>query len=114
MQHLRRIWRADLPWLLRLDQSAYLLQPFLQALIGIAFAVSIVLVVLDVASFWGDGGWWQLAFFFVLGYGGVVLGCIARGARAGQGGILRSLLIVPLYAAYSWLIWPVLARGSAS
>ena len=65
------------------------------------------------ADFWGDTRWWQLLFFFVLGYGGVALGCIARGAHSGAGGILRSLLLMPFYAAYSWLIWPVLARAAA-
>jgi 1,2-diacylglycerol 3-beta-glucosyltransferase len=49
----------------------------------------------------------------VLGFGGVVLGCVARGAQRGVGGILLSLLIVPVYAAYSWLIWPVLFRAGA-
>ena len=64
------------------------------------------------AGFWGGGGWWQLLFFFILGAGGVTLGCIARGARTGFSGILCSFLIVPIYAAYTWLIWPVLARAA--
>ena len=35
------------------------------------------------ASFWTDGPWWQLAFFYLLGFGGTMLGCVA--ARAGDG-----------------------------
>ncbi len=31
---------------------------------------------------------------------------------AGVGGVLRSLLVVPAYAAYSWLIWPVIASAA--
>jgi len=113
MSHLGGMARLDRPWLVRLDLVAYLLMPVMQALVGVAFAASIVLAIFDVANFWGDGGWWQLLFFFVLGFGGVVLGCVARGAQRGVGGILLSLLIVPVYAAYSWLIWPVLFRAGA-
>ena len=113
MGQLDEMAKLDRPWPVRLDQIGYLLQPVFQALVGIAFAVSIVFAVFGVASFWGDDDWWMLAAFFLLGYGGVVLGCVARGAGTGAGGFIRSLLVVPVYAAYSWLIWPVLARATA-
>jgi cellulose synthase/poly-beta-1,6-N-acetylglucosamine synthase-like glycosyltransferase len=113
MAHLGLAWRAKLPLLVRLDLVAYLLQPVFQALVGVAFAASIVLWIFDVADFWGDHGWIQLLFFFFLGYGGVLLGCIARGARRGPAGIAFNLLITPVYAAYSWLIWPVLASAAS-
>lgn len=113
MDQLGGMVRLDRPWLVRLDLVGYLLMPVLQAIVGVAFAASIILAVFDVAGFWGDNGLWQLLFFFVLGFGGVALGCIARGAQWGIGGILRSLLIVPVFAAYSWLIWPVLFRAGA-
>jgi cellulose synthase/poly-beta-1,6-N-acetylglucosamine synthase-like glycosyltransferase len=112
MSHLGGMARLRRPWLVRLDLIAYLLTPVFQALIGVAFAVSIVFAVFDVAAFWGDTHWWQLLFFLVLGYGGVLLGCIARGARRGLPGILLGILIVPVYAAYSWLIWPVMVRAA--
>ncbi len=112
MAHLGAAWRADLPWLVRLDLVAYLLQPVMQALVGVAFAASIFLAIFNVANFWGDDGWWQLAFFFLLGFGGIMLGCIARGAQNGAAGIARNLLIAPVYAAYAWIIWPVLARAT--
>lgn len=112
MSHLGAVARLERPWLERFDLIGYLLMPVIQAYIGIAFVTSIFLAIFDVADFWGDGGWWQLLFFFVLGYGGVVLGCIARGARNGPAGIAASLLVVPVYAAYTWLIWPVLARAA--
>jgi hypothetical protein len=99
--------------LVRADQIAYLLQPAFQALVGVAFVASIFLAIFDVADYWGRDGWWTLLFFFLLGYGGILLGCIARGARTGARGILVSVLIVPVYAAYSWLIWPALARAAA-
>jgi cellulose synthase/poly-beta-1,6-N-acetylglucosamine synthase-like glycosyltransferase len=112
MSHLGAVARANLPVVRRLDLLLYLLQPALQAIVGVAFVASIVLAILDVADYWGDSLWWQLLFFFVLGYGGVALGCIARGARTGAAGVLRSILIIPVYAAYSWLLWPVLVRAT--
>ena len=112
MRHLGGMARLRRPWLVRLDLIAHLLMPAIQAVIGVAFFLSILLLITGVASFWGSGGWWQLLFFLILGAGGVTLGCIARGARTGLSGILRSLLIVPIYAAYTWLIWPVLARAA--
>ena len=112
MAHLGATWRAELPLPVRLDLVAYLLQPVIQAVVGVAFALSIVFAIFDVANFWDDSGWIQLLFFFLLGYGGVTLGCIARGAGRGSAGIAISLLIIPVYAAYSWLIWPVLARAA--
>ncbi len=112
MSHLGSIWRADLGLGRRIDLVLYLLQPALQAVVGAAFAASILLAVFDVADFWGSGGWWQILFFFMLGYGGVVLGCIARGARSGLVGVMKGVLIAPVYAAYSWLLWPVLLRAA--
>jgi cellulose synthase/poly-beta-1,6-N-acetylglucosamine synthase-like glycosyltransferase len=112
MQHIGQMAGLHRPLLVRLDLVAYLLQPAFQALVGVAFLASIFLAIFDVADYWGRNGWAQLLFFFVLGYGGITLGCIARGARTGFLGILRSLLIVPIYAAYSWLIWPALARAA--
>jgi cellulose synthase/poly-beta-1,6-N-acetylglucosamine synthase-like glycosyltransferase len=112
MAHLGGMARLERPWLVRLDLIAYLLMPVFQAFVGVAFAVSVVLAIFDVAGFWGNNGWWLLVVFFVLGFGGVVLGCIARGARRGPAGILISLLIVPVYAAYSWLTWPAIGRAA--
>ena len=112
MAHLGRMRRAELPFLVRLDLIAYLLQPVMQAVVGIAFVASIILWIFDVADFWGDNGWIQLLFFFLLGYGGVLLGCLARGVARGPVGLAVSLLVVPVYAAYTWMIWPVLARAA--
>ena len=56
--------------------------------------------------------WWQLAFFYALGFGGVMLGCIARGAAHGFWPALRGILVAQVYAFYSWLLWPVLIRAT--
>lgn len=114
MSQLGRMWRSDLPFLLRLDLVAYLLQPVMQAVVGVAFVASIVLAVTGEAAFWGDQDWWILVGFFVLGFGGVALGTIARGVdQGGIGGLVRGVLLIPVSAAYSWLLWPVLTRATA-
>ena len=113
MGHLGAMWRLDRPWYVRFDLVAYLLLPAIHAVVGVAFVASIVLAITGVAEFWGNSDWWVLVFFFLLGYGGVLMGCIARGARKGIPGILRGILLAPVYAAYTWLLWPVLARAAA-
>ena len=55
---------------------------------------------------------WTLVFFYLLGFGGVIMGCVARGAPDGVGGILRGVLVAQVYALYSWLLWPVLVRST--
>jgi len=113
MAHLGTMWRLDRPWYVRFDLVAYLLLPAIHAVVGVAFVASIVLAITGVANFWGDNDWWVLIFFFLLGYGGVMMGCIARGASRGAFGIVRGILLAPIYAAYTWLLWPVLARAAA-
>lgn len=112
MGHLGAMWGLDRPWYVRFDLVAYLLLPAVHAVVGVAFFASIVLAVTGTARFWGDQDWWVLIFFFLLGYGGVLMGCIARGASFGPLGIVRGIFLAPIYAAYTWLLWPVLARAA--
>ena len=112
MGQLGAMWRLDRPWYVRFDLVAYLLLPAIHAVVGVAFLASIVLAITGVAGFWGSSDWWELLFFFLLGYGGVLMGCIARGAQQGPAGIARGILLAPVYAAYTWLLWPVLARAA--
>jgi cellulose synthase/poly-beta-1,6-N-acetylglucosamine synthase-like glycosyltransferase len=112
MAHLGRIARADLPLLVRLDLIAYLLQPAMQALVGVSFAVSIVFAAFGVAEFFGEHDWFVIAALFILGFGGILLGCVARGIERGVRGVVVGLLIVPVVSAYAWLIWPVLTAAA--
>ncbi len=41
------------------------------------------------------------------------MGCIARGASYGPLGIVRGIFLAPIYAAYTWLLWPVSPRAAA-
>ena len=106
------VWRARVSLIARLDLLTYLLTPLWQTIVGASLIVALVLAILDVAPFWGDLVWWQLLFFYLLGFGGVLMGCIARGASRGVRGVLVGLLVAQIYAFYTWLLWPVLVRAA--
>ena len=109
---LRVVRHAPVSLVARLDQFTYLLMPIWQAVVGASLIGSLVLWAIGEVDFWDGGPLWQLAFFYVLGVGGVVLGCVARGAPRGLRGILGGLLVAQAYAFYSWLLWPVLVRAT--
>ena len=109
---LRVVVQAPVGLVARLDQFTYLLMPFWQAVVGASLIGSLVLWATGDVGFWDGGPLWQLVFFYVLGVGGVVLGCVARGAPRGFRGILGGLLVAQAYAFYSWLLWPVLVRST--
>jgi cellulose synthase/poly-beta-1,6-N-acetylglucosamine synthase-like glycosyltransferase len=111
MGHIHDVSRMQRSWLVRADQVTNLLQPALQATVGLAFIASIFLFAFGVVGFWGDNNWLVLGSFFLLGFGGVALGALARGLRRGGWSIVTSLLAMPLYAAYAWMIFPVLASA---
>lgn len=97
----------------RVETVAYLLMPFWQAIIGAGMLVALYLLITDQAQVWSDNSFWQLAFFYLLGFGGTVMGAIASRAHEGPVGWLKGFLIGQVYAFYSWMIWPVLLRSSA-
>ncbi|MGH2924361.1 MAG: glycosyltransferase family 2 protein [Solirubrobacterales bacterium] len=106
------VWRARVPLIARVELLAYLLMPLWQTLIGATLVAAVALALTGVAAFWIDGPWWQLAFFYVLGFGGTMLGCVAARAADGPLGYLRGILIAQIYAFYSWILWPVLIRSA--
>jgi 1,2-diacylglycerol 3-beta-glucosyltransferase len=109
---LGAIWRSNLPFIPRLEQTAYLLLPFMQGLIGLTLLAAIGLAAFGDVPFWGGGPWWQLAFFYLLGFGGTIMGCVARGRPEGAWGMFKGYVLAHLYAFYSWLLWPVLVRSA--
>ena len=76
------VWRAPVARLARLESLAYLLMPLWQGGVGATLVAALALAV-GSFPFWGNGPWWQLLFFYLLGFGGTVLGCVA--ARSGRG-----------------------------
>jgi 1,2-diacylglycerol 3-beta-glucosyltransferase len=109
---LRVVFEAPVSLVARLDQFTYLLMPFWQAVVGASLVGSLILWATGEVDFWDGGPLWQLAFFYVLGVGGVILGCVARGGPRGLRGILAGLLVAQAYAFYTWLLWPVLVRST--
>jgi cellulose synthase/poly-beta-1,6-N-acetylglucosamine synthase-like glycosyltransferase len=111
MRLIRRLAHADVAPIARLELLVYLLMPFWQGVVGVALVCAIGLAVTGTASFWAGGPIWQLVVFYVLAFGGTILGCVA--GRRGQGlrGYVTGFLVGHVYALYTWLIWPVLARS---
>ncbi|MGH2907380.1 MAG: glycosyltransferase family 2 protein, partial [Solirubrobacterales bacterium] len=108
---LGEVGGAPRPLIARIEARAYLLMPFWQSIIGIAMLVSLYLLISGTAPIWNGDTLATLAFFYVLGFGGTVMGCVAARAAQGPLGILRGILIGQVYAFYSWIIWPVLTRS---
>lgn len=109
----REVLGAPFPARARFELLAYLLMPFWQGIIGLALAGAIYLAITGQAPFWGGGPTWQLVFFYVLAFGGTVLGALASRMREGVKGIVMGLIIGHIYAIYTWTIWPVLLRSVA-
>ena len=86
--------------------------PLWQGIIGAAFLTAIALTLLDIAPFWNGGPTWQLLFFYLLAFGGTILGCIAARRSQGPQGWLMGFLIGNVYTFYTWLLWPVLLRST--
>jgi 1,2-diacylglycerol 3-beta-glucosyltransferase len=106
------VWRAPVSRLARLESLAYLLMPVWQGIVGASLVAAIVLAATGQFRFWGDGPWWQLVFFYLLGFGGTVLGCVSARSGRGARGLLTGVALGQVYAFYSWLLWPALIRST--
>ena len=104
--------RAPFPRGARFELLIYLLMPFWQGIIGVGLLAALFLAVSGQEPFWGTGPTWQLGFFYLLAFGGTILGCVAARASRGPLGWLQGLLVAQVYAPYTWFLWPVLIRSS--
>jgi len=87
-----------------------LLQPVAGAIVGFGvFAAVFAFVNEDVGVV--PNSVFLVVAFFVLGFGGVVIGVTARAGR-GPRAWLHGLVIGVAYSAYTWLLWPVLVRAT--
>ena len=87
--------------------------PLWQGIIGASFAAAIAVSLLGIAPFWNGGPVWLLLLFYLLAFGGAILGCIAARAAQGPVGWLVGFAVGNVYALYTWLLWPVLLRSAA-
>lgn len=106
------VWRGEMTFSARIEQIAYLLLPVWHGFIGVSLVVAIVLGLTGKAVVYAGTGW-QIAFFYVLGFGGVIMGCLARGLGRGPKAILTAVLVAQVYALYTWMLWPLLLRATA-
>ena len=98
----------------RLELLVYLLMPFWQGIVGVGLLGRDLPRLSGTAPLWGGGPTWQLGFFYLLAFGGTILGCIAsRAARRRARGSCTGILIAQVYAPYTWFLWPVLLRSTA-
>lgn len=97
----------------RLETLAFIFLPFWQGIMGIGMCASVLLAILGVASFWGNGPTWQLIFFYLLAFGGTSLGCMTARSNEGAKGYLLGFLTGQAYTFYTWMLWPVLLRSTA-
>jgi 1,2-diacylglycerol 3-beta-glucosyltransferase len=50
---------------------------------------------------------------YVLAFGNTTLGCLASRAAGGARSWLHALVLGHVYAVYTWILFPVLARSTA-
>src|SRR5262249_13873560 len=96
-----------------LEQLAYLLMPIWQGVIGPRLLGAPVLSITGRGPLWGGAPPAQLAFFYLLAFGGTMMGCIAARSGTGPLGWLRGVLVAQVYTPYTWFLWPVLLRSTA-
>lgn len=98
----------------RIEQVVYLLMPVLQAVIGAAFIASIVLFATGTAYVADPDSLLWIYLLYMLGFGGVLLGCIAARLQDRNPvlGLIKGVLTAQVYALYAWLLWPVLLRST--
>jgi len=106
--------RSELYLPARIEQVIYLLMPVWQAVVGAALIGSIYLWFTGVRFFTDTGVWLWIYLLYMLGFGGVLLGCVAARSmdRNRLASIVKGILTAQIYAFYSWLLWPVLARST--
>ncbi|MEO6866878.1 MAG: glycosyltransferase family 2 protein, partial [Gaiellales bacterium] len=96
----------------RIEQVAALLMPVWQLVVGSAFALAAWQILVHDVRFFGDAAITTIIFYILLSFSGVVVGCAMQGWRTGGVlGLVVGVLVTPVYALYSWLLWPVLIRA---
>ncbi len=113
MSLLPRVLRAnDLGVGARAEQLLALLMPIWQLVVGSSFVLAIWMLLTDQVNFTGDGQFATVVFYYLLGFAGTIIGCVMQGWRLrGFPGLVAGLLLVHVYALYSWILWPVLVRA---
>lgn len=106
--------RSDLFLPARIEQIVYLLMPVWQTIVGTSFLASIYLAITGVPFLVEEDNWWWLYFLYLVGFGGMLLGCVAARLQDRRKllGVIKGVLTAQVYAMYAWLLWPVLMRST--
>ncbi len=89
-----------------------MLMPLWQGIVGLGLLGGLLLWITGRRRSGATGPTWQLGFFYLLAFGGTILGCVAARAQSGPFGWLRGVLIAQIYTPYTWFLWPVLLRSA--
>ncbi len=111
MKHAGDAVRTARPLAVRVDLVASILMPVLIGLLAVQFVASLVLVVLGATGVRNLDAL-DLVVLYVLAFGPVLVGCVARGSLYGARGILLGILIAQVFAFYIYLIWPIYLRAA--
>lgn len=104
------IWRAPVARHARLEEIAYLLMPVWQAVIGAAVICAVVLVAFGYAAILT--GPEHIPYLYAIGFGNTVLGCLVSRPKYSLRSPLATIGIAHVYAFYTWLLFPALARAA--
>lgn len=117
-RHLRALWASSLPTRTVLDMSWYLLGPALFVVLSVAFGVVVAVTAVAVAAYavLGHGlmvTWWALVPYG-LAFGPGLLFAFAYRKRAGDIGVVGTVLLAHVLWAYNYLwylaTWRALGR----
>jgi 1,2-diacylglycerol 3-beta-glucosyltransferase len=105
-----RIWRAPFALHARVEEIAYLLMPVWQTVIGCAVVCAAILAASgDAAVVSGPG---QIPYLYAIGFGNTVLGCLVSRPKYSLRTPLATFVLAHVYALYTWLLFPALARAA--
>jgi 1,2-diacylglycerol 3-beta-glucosyltransferase len=104
------IRRSPFPRHARLEEIAYLLMPVWQAIIGLAVICAGFLIAFRDMPIISSPE--QIPYLYVIGFGNTVLSCLVSRPKYSLRGPLATIGIAHVYALYTWLLFPALARAA--
>lgn len=95
----------------RLEEALYLFMPLWQSIVGLGFVTAIVLWATGAVGIVPSAE--TIPLVYVLGFSNGVLGAFAARQATGWRSWMRAIAVAHLYALYTWILFPVIARALA-
>ncbi len=108
---VKRVYAYDLVGIRRFDALITIILPVMQIIVGASLIVAIVLFVGWRVAILPLGEPVILALMLMLSMGPIGLGITSLGRGLGWRGVGRVLSVFPSYYLYTFVMWPVVARG---